>query len=138
MRKYPQQPEAREGMLKMALAQKSNNEINDAINTYWNVITKFPASNEAKTAAQDLKVIYADRGELGEFSRRLNGIEGGPKIDVREVEKAAFDAAETYYIDNESIAKLENYLRDYPNGAYTSEAMYYIGHYYYKRCNRRV
>lgn len=133
MRKYPQQPEAREGMLKMALAQKSNNEINDAINTYWNVITKFPASNEAKTAAQDLKVIYADRGELGEFSRRLNGIEGGPKIDVREVEKAAFDAAETYYIDNESIAKLENYLRDYPNGAYTSEAMYYIGHYYYSK-----
>lgn len=131
LRKFPQQPEAREGMLQMALAQKANNNVNDAVNTYWNVIEKFPASIEAKTAAQDLKVIYADRGNLGEFSRRLNGIEGGPKIDVREVEKATFDAAETYYIDTEKITKLENYLRDYPNGAYVSEAKYYIGHYYY-------
>lgn len=133
IRKFPQQPEAREGMLKMALAQKANNNVNEAVNTYWNVIEKFPASIEAKTAAQDLKVIYADRGNLGEFSSRLNSIDGGPKIDVREVEKATFDAAETYYIDHEAIGKLENYLRDYPHGAYVSEAKYYIGHYYYTK-----
>ena len=133
IKNYPNHPESREAMLKMALAQKSNKEEDNAIDTYWNVIEKFPASNEAKTAAQDLKLIYADRGELGDFTYRLNGIEGGPKIDVRDVEKAAFEAAETYYIDNESIYKLENYLRDYPDGAYMTEAMYYIGHYYYSK-----
>lgn len=133
IRNYPTHPETREAMLKMALALKESNKVNEAINSYWNVIEKFPASNEAKTAAQDLKGIYADRGELAEFSYRLNSIEGGPKIDVREVEKAAFEAAETYYIDNESITKLENYLRDYPDGAYVSEAMYYIGYYYYSK-----
>ena len=133
IRNYPTHPETREAMLKMALALKESNKLNEAINSYWNVIEKFPASNEAKTAAQDLKGIYADRGELAEFSYRLNNIEGGPKIDVREVEKAAFEAAETYYIDNESITKLENYLRDYPDGAYVSEAMYYIGYYYYSK-----
>ena len=133
IRKYPKQPEAREGMLQMAMAQKSNKDINNAINTYWDVIEEFPASNEAKTAAEDLKQIYAERGELGNFSRKLNGIEGGPKIDVKEVEKAAFDAAETYYIDTDKISKLETYLLDFPNGAYTSEAMYYIGHHYYTK-----
>ena len=49
------------------------------------------------------------------------------------MEKAAFDAAETYYIDTDKISKLETYLLDYPNGAYTSEAMYYIGHHYYSK-----
>ena len=129
--KYPSLPETREAMLRMALAQKMNDQVDDAIDSYWNVIETYPASNEAKTAAQDLKLIYADRGELSSFTRRLNNIEGGPKVDVREVEKAAFEAAEAYYIDNESIYKLENYIQDYPDGAYLSEAMYYIGHYYY-------
>lgn len=133
IRNYPKQPEAREAMLQMAMAQKSNKDVNEAVGTYWNVIEKFPASNEAKTAAEDLKHIYAERGELADFSRRLNNIEGGPKIDVKEVEKAAFDAAETYYIDTDKISKLETYLLDYPNGAYTSEAMYYIGHHYYSK-----
>ena len=133
IRNYSKQPEAREAMLRMALAQKANKDISEAVTTYWNVIEKYPASNEAKTAAEDLKLIYADRGDLGEFSQRLNSIEGGPKINVRDVEKAAFDAAETYYIDNENISKLEGYLRNYPNGAYLSEAKYYIGHYYYSK-----
>lgn len=131
--KYPDQPEAREALLRMALAEKASNNVNKAIDDYWKVIETYPASNEAKTAANDLKLIYADRGELTAFSRRLNGIAGGPKIDVKEVEKATFEAAETYYIDNNNIYKLENYLRDYPSGAYVSEAKYYIGHYYYNK-----
>ncbi len=131
--KYPNQPEAREAMLRMALAQKAAGNTDRAISDYWRVIEAYPASNEAKTAAQDLKHIYADRGELTAFSRRLNGIAGGPKIDVKEVEKATFDAAETNYIDKNNIAKLENYLREYPTGAYVSEAKYYIGHYYYTK-----
>lgn len=131
--KYGNQPEAREALLRMALAEKASNNVDKAIADYWKVIETYPASNEAKTAANDLKLIYADRGDLTAFSRRLNGIAGGPKIDVKEVEKATFEAAETNYIDNNNISKLENYLRDYPSGAYVNEAKYYIGHYYYNK-----
>ncbi len=133
VKKFPNQPEAREAMLKMALTEKSMGDMNKAIGDYWTVIERYPASNEAKTAAEDLKLIYAERGELTAFSNRLNNIDGGPRIDVRDVEKATFEAAETHYIDNESIVKLENYLREYRNGAYVSEAKYYIGHYYYNK-----
>lgn len=131
--KYSNQPEAREALLRRALTEKQSKNIDKAIADYWSVIETYPASNEAKTAAEDLKLIYADRGELTAFSRRLNNIAGGPKIDVKEVEKATFDAAETQYIDNKNIAKLENYLLDYPNGAFVNEAKYYIGHYYYEK-----
>ena len=128
---YPNQPEAREAMLKMAIAEKSRKNNDKAISTYWNVIETYPASEEAKIAAEDLKVIYAEMDDLTAFSSRLNGIPGGPKIDVKKIEKAAFDAAEIYYIENDNILKLENYLRDYPNGAYVKEAKFYIGYYYY-------
>lgn len=131
--KYPSQPEAREAMLKMAIAEKSRKNDDKAISTYWNVIETYPASEEAKTAAEELKQIYAQRDDLMAFSSRLNSIPGGPKIDVKKIEKAAFDAAEVYFIENNRISKLENYLRDYPDGAYVSEAKYYIGYYYYSK-----
>lgn len=131
--KYPSQPEAREAMLKMALAEQERKNEDKAIATFWKVIETYPASEEAKTAAEDLKLIYAQREDLMTFSNRLNSIPGGPKIDVKKIEKAAFDAAELYYIDNNSITKLENYLRDYPNGAYVSEAKYYMGRYFYDK-----
>ncbi|MBO4722140.1 MAG: tetratricopeptide repeat protein [Muribaculaceae bacterium] len=131
--KYPNQPEAREAMLKMAIAEKSRKNEDKAIATYWNVIETYPASEEAKIAAEDLKLIYAQRDDLMAFSSRLNSIPGGPKIDVKKIEKAAFDAAESYYIDYNNISKLENYLRDYPDGAYVKEAKYYIGYYYYTK-----
>ena len=133
VRKYPNQPEAREALLQMAIAEKGAKKVNEAIDNYWKVIEQYPASNEAITAAEDLKLIYAERGELSTFSTRLNNIDGGPRIDVKEVEKATFDAAETFYIDNASITKLENYLLQFPNGAYRNEAKYYIGHYYYSK-----
>jgi len=133
IKNYPEHSESREAMLRMALAEKAAGHTEKAINNYWNVIEKFPASNEARTAVDDLKLIYADRGELSSFSSRLNGIAGAPKINVQEVEKATFDAAETYYIDKSNISKLENYLREYPNGEFVNEAKYYIGHYYYSK-----
>ncbi len=130
---YPNQPEAREAMLKMAIAEKARRNDDQAVATYWKVIETYPASEEAKIAAEDLKAIYAQRDDLMAFSNRLNNIPGGPKIDVKKIEKAAFDAAEVFYIDNNNISKLENYLRDYPDGAYVKEAKYYIGYYYYTK-----
>jgi TolA-binding protein len=132
VKKYQNHPEAREALLRMAITEKNSN-ISNAITNYWKVIEQYPASIEAQTAAEDLKLIYAERGELTAFSNRLNSIEGGPRIDVREVEKASFEAAENYYFDNNNISKLERYLSDYPRGAYVNEAKYYIGHYYYNK-----
>jgi len=131
--KYPSQPEAREAMLKIAITEQERSNEEKAISTYWKVIETYPASEEAKTAAEDLKLIYANREELTAFSNRLNSIPGGPKIDVKKIEKAAFDAAELYYIENNRITKLENYLRDYPDGAYVNEAKYYLGYYFYEK-----
>ena len=55
-----------------------------------------------------------------------------PKIDVNEVERLTFEAAEKAAIDTKpSIDKMQQYLKDYPAGAYVAKAKYYIARYHY-------
>ena len=55
-----------------------------------------------------------------------------PKIDVNEVERLTFEAAEKAAIDTRpNIDKMQQYLKDYPSGAYVAKAYYYIARYHY-------
>ena len=124
--------EARKGLLQTALVSKSMNKEDDAIEAYKKVIRQYPTSDEAKAAAEDLKLIYADRGKLAEFGKFLSEVPNAPQIDINEVERLTFDAAEKAAIaTNPSIDKIQQYLKDYPDGAYTAKAHYYIARYHY-------
>jgi TolA-binding protein len=112
------------------------NDEDAAINAYKQVIRQYPTSDEAQAAAEDMKLIYADRGKLGEFSKFLSSVPNAPKIDVGEVERLTFEAAEKAAIDSKpSIDKMQQYLKDYPAGAYTAKAKYYIARYHYGKGN---
>jgi TolA-binding protein len=103
-----------------------------AIDAYKKVIKQYPTSDEAQAAAEDMKLIYADRGQLAEFGKFLNSVPNAPKIDVNEVERLTFEAAEKAAIDTKpSIDKMQQYLKDYPGGTYVAKAKYYIARYHY-------
>ncbi len=136
LKDYPKSAEARKGLLQTALVNKSMDKEDAAIEAYKKVISKYPTSDEAQAAAEDMKVIYADRGQLAEFGKFLNSVPNAPKIDVNEVERLTFEAAEKAAIDAKpSIDKMEKYLKDYPGGAYTAKAKYYIARYHYGKGN---
>ena len=136
LKDYPKSAEARKGLLQTALVNKSMDKEDAAIEAYKKVISKYPTSDEAQAAAEDMKVIYADRGQLAEFGKFLNSVPNAPKIDVNEVERLTFEAAEKAAIDAKpSIDKMEKYLKDYPDGAYTAKAKYYIARYHYGKGN---
>ncbi|MBR5170846.1 MAG: tetratricopeptide repeat protein [Muribaculaceae bacterium] len=136
LKDYPKSAEARKGLLQTALVNKSMDKEDAAIEAYKKVISKYPTSDEAQAAAEDMKVIYADRGQLAEFGKFLNSVPNAPKIDVNEVERLTFEAAEKAAIDTKpSIDKMEKYLKDYPGGAYTAKAKYYIARYHYGKGN---
>jgi TolA-binding protein len=83
-----------------------------------------------------MKLIYADRGQLAEFGKFLNGIPNAPKIDVNEVERLTFEAAEKAATDvRPNIDKMQQYLKNYPAGAYVAKAKYYIARYHYGKGN---
>ncbi len=136
LKNYPKSVEARKGLLQTALVNKSMDKEDAAIEAYKKVIKQYPTSDEAQAAAEDMKLIYADRGQLAEFGKFLNSVPNAPKIDVNEVERLTFEAAEKAAIDTRpSIDKMQQYLKDYPAGAYVPKAHYYIARYHYGKGN---
>ena len=134
LKNYPRSVEARKGLLQTALVNKSMGKEDAALEAYKKVIKQYPTSDEAQAAAEDMKLIYADRGQLTEFSKFLNSVPNAPQIDVNEVERLTFEAAEKAAIDTRpSIDKMQQYLKDYPAGAYVAKAHYYIARYHYSK-----
>jgi len=132
LKSYPKSTEARKGLLQTALVNKTMGKEDDAIEAYKKVIKQYPTSDEAQAAAEDLKLIYADRGQLADFSKFLSSVPNAPRINVGEVERLTFEAAEKAAIDTRpSIDKMQQYLKDYPGGAYAAKAHYYIARYHY-------
>ena len=93
LKNYPKSVEARKGLLQTALVNKALNKEEAAIEAYKKVIKQYPTSDEAQAAAEDLKLIYADRGQLADFGKFLSSVPNAPKIDVNEVERLVFEAA---------------------------------------------
>ena len=136
LKNYPKSVEARKGLLQTALVNKSIGKDDAAIEAYKKVIRQYPTSDEAQAAAEDLKLIYADRGQLAEFGKFLNSVPNAPQIDVNEVERLTFEAAEKAAIDTRpNIDKMQEYLKNYPAGAYVAKAYYYIARYHYGKGN---
>lgn len=136
VKRYPSTVEARKGLLQLAINQRYVGEESKAISTYKQVITKYPTSEEASVAAEDLKLIYADNGNLKEYASFINSVPNAPHLDVKEVEKLTFNAAEKAALaEKSSITKMKNYLNTYPNGAYEANANYYIGRNEYQNGN---
>ena len=134
--KYPKVAEARQGMLHLALMQKNLGKTDEAIAAYQSVISDAPTSQEAKVAAEDLKRIYAERGELQNYVAFIETVPNAPKLEVSDIDRLTYEAAEkAATATRPSIVKMENYLRDYPNGAYVWEAKYQIGRYHYEKGN---
>ena len=132
LKAYPRSAEARKGLLQMAVVDKNMNNEAAAIDAYKSVIKNYPSSEEALAAVEDLKLIYADRGELPQLQKFLNGIPNAPRIDVSELDRLNFEAAEKLAIASKpDITKMKEYLTANPKGAFAAKAKYYIARHDY-------
>lgn len=132
--RYPRVAEARKAMLQKALAERNLGNQDEALASYKKVVTMAPTSQEAKVAAEDMRAIYADRGQLGELDRFLKSVPNAPQFDVSEADRLTFQAAEkAATAAKPSIAKMKAYLQNYPQGAYVAQANYYVGRYNYEQ-----
>ena len=136
LRRYPSTATARKGLLQLAITERNMGNESAAIDTYKKVISKYPTSDEASAAAEDLKVIYADRGTLQEYAAFMGKIPNAPKIDVSEIDKLSFEAAEKAFLaEKPDVSKMRAYLKKYPDGAYAANAKYYLAKLDYQRGN---
>lgn len=133
--KYPNTAYARKGLLQMAIAQSSYGSHNRAIEYYKSIVSTYPTSEEARIAIDDLKRIYAEDGNLAEFSAFIKSVPNAPQIDPSDLESLAYDSAEREYFDIGKIDKLKAYISDYPQGIFRAQALFYLAESEYNKDN---
>lgn len=124
---HRQSAQARKGMLNLAIAYMQAKDYGKAEEAYKEVIEKWPSSEEASLANDDLRRHYSAHGGLREYAEFLRKVPGAPQIDASEMEKLAFEGAETVFADNVTdVALLEKYVADYPDGTRLAQALFDI------------
>lgn len=123
-RLYPSSSQTRRGLLSMAVALNREGDHTAAADAYRKLISRWPTSEEAQTANADMRRLAASDGTLQEYAAFLRGIKGAPSLNEDEMEQLQFEAAEAAYADNISdVQRLEQYIADYPDGQWLSEAL---------------
>ncbi len=121
---FPDNPGTRKGLLNLALSYSRQGEEELSARTYQNVIERWPSSEEARLANEDLRRWHAAHGTLTEYSQFLENIPNAPKLDAAQAELLEYEAAEEALSGkNPTTEKLEKYVAKYPDGKYVANAL---------------
>ena len=93
------------------------------------VINRYPGSEEARVALQDLKSVYIDMNDVDAYVAYVNSLGGNIHININEQDSLTYIAAEKLFLrgDNEGARRsMQNYLTNYPDGAFSINANFYL------------
>ncbi len=119
--------------LKLGLSYYNLNKNAEALSNYQILIQQYPQSAEADEALDNIKNIYVEDGKPNEYVELMR--KNGKNISVSEADSLTYTAAEIKYNSNDcatAIAGFNNYLSQYPSGAFALEANFFRGECYTK------
>jgi TolA-binding protein len=125
-KRFPSTAQGRQGALLLAIAQLNSGNTDKAIADYKYVISTYPTSEEARAAAEDLKHIYADRGEISEYTRFLASVPDAPKLEQGEIAALQLEGVEKAYEagrEVEAARQAEELINSYPDSEQAVEAL---------------
>ncbi len=133
--KYPQSPYYTPALLDLGLVHFNLGNNDKSLNYYDKVITAAPQSAAARDAIQSVREIYVAKGQINDYFAyaERTGVECDLSIMARD--SLSFRTAQNIYLADrktEAIAQLKGYLRDYPKGYYTNDALFYLSDCYLK------
>ena len=133
--KYPQSPYYTPALLDLGLVHFNLGNNDKSLLYYDKVITAAPQSAAAKEAIQSVREIYVSKGNINDYFAyaERTGVECDLSIMARD--SLSFRSAQNIYLANrqsEAITHLNNYLKEYPRGYYTSEALFCLSDCYLK------
>jgi len=101
-----------------------------SIKAYKNVIANFPGSDDARNALISMETVYRDMNDIQSYVDYANSLPSGMRITPSRQDSLTFLAVESVYMRGNRIdaeSAMNRYLQSYPNGAYSSDAHYYLG-----------
>lgn len=129
IRRFPQNSLARKAGVQLGLLYYNDNQTQKAADAYKKVINDYPNSEEARVALQDLKSVYIDLNDIDAYARYVNSLGSSVRIEVSEQDSLTYIAAERLFMRGDydgARRSLANYLQNYPLGAFSSNANYYL------------
>lgn len=130
IREFPQSSLARKAGIQLGLLYYNDNQPEKALAAYKNVISNYPGSEEARVALQDLKSVYIDLNDINAYASYVNSLGGNLHLEIGEQDSLTYIAAEKLFLrgDNDGARRsLVNYLQTFPEGAFSSNANFYLG-----------
>ena len=130
IQRFPQSSLARKAGIQLGLLYFNDNQPQKAADAYKKVISNYPGSEEARVALQDLKSVYIDLNDINAYANYVNSLGGNVRLEVSEQDSLTYIAAEKLFLrgnNDEARRSLVNYLQTFPEGAFSSNANYYLG-----------
>ena len=128
--KYAGSPLASQGGVQLGQLYYNTGNYQRSVAAYKSVIQNFPGSEDARTALVSLETVYRDMNDIQAYVKYANSLPGGMRITTSRQDSLTYLAAEGVYMKgskNEAETSMLRYLQSYPNGAYSSDANYYLG-----------
>ncbi|MEO6404961.1 MAG: tetratricopeptide repeat protein [Ferruginibacter sp.] len=119
--------------LKLGLAYYNINNNSEALNSYQQLIQKYPQSDEADEAMGIIKDIYVEEGRPNDYVELMR--KNGKAISTSEADSLTYAAAFIKYNNNDcatAITGFNNYLSRFAEGSYSIEANYFRSTCYQK------
>lgn len=129
---------APQALLRQGLVHYNGNRNDAALEKLKSVVSDYPKSQEAKQAVATAKLVYVDMGRVGEYAAWARNLEIVEVTDS-ELEEASFEAAERKYLEgktNVAVRAFEDYLQEFPNGIYSTQANFTLAQLYFSKDER--
>lgn len=127
---FPKSPLAGQGGVQLGQLYYNSGNYQQSIAAYKNVITNFPGSDDARNALISLETVYRDMNDIDNYVKYANSLPGGMRITPSRQDSLTYLAAESVYMRGnrtDAESAMTKYIQSYPNGAYSSDAHYYLG-----------
>lgn len=136
--KYPHSPLYMQALSDLGLAYLNLGDKTRSLKYYEKVVSSAPQSAEAKDALQGIRDIYISNGDAEAYFAYAAKV--GAEGDLNSIarDSLSFASARKIYMSgNTSSAEksLRSYLKSYPKGYYTADALYYLTDCYLKSDN---
>ncbi len=131
--KYPDSDHYAQALSDLGLAYANLGDKQEALKYYDKVIKSAPQSSQSKGALEGVREIYMSDGNAEAYFDYAEsiGMEGDLSVVARD--SMSYASAQKLYLDKkiESAAKgYESYLRNYPDGHYLNDALFFLSDCY--------
>ncbi len=134
---YEKSPLVASAYLNLGLISDNNEDFQQALDYFKNVVDLFPGSQEAISAVQSARNTFVALGRVQEYGQWVDQLDF-ISIDQVALDQASFESAKQAYTQGDdvlSIQRFEAYLNNYAQGRYRLEAHYFLSEIFWRQQN---